>query len=98
MTSVQRDGGVDTGTGLFYAVAIAGAPVEYALQFADSNIAIVHYYSGSPLLAYYGLNGTTGVFDGYTLTVTAVPEPGVVAFGVIAAGSLLGLVARKRKA
>lgn len=29
--------------------------------------------------------------------VTAVPEPGVVAFGMIAAGSVLGLVARKRK-
>jgi hypothetical protein len=30
-------------------------------------------------------------------SVTTVPEPGVVAFGMIAAGSVLGLVARKRK-
>ena len=28
---------------------------------------------------------------------TIVPEPGAVAFGVLAAGSVLGLVARKRK-
>ena len=30
--------------------------------------------------------------------VTAVPEPGVVAFGILSAGSVLGLIARKRKA
>ena len=33
-----------------------------------------------------------------SITVTIVPEPGVVAFGVLAAGSVLGLIARKRKA
>jgi LPXTG-motif cell wall-anchored protein len=28
---------------------------------------------------------------------TIVPEPGAIAFGVLAAGSVLGLVARKRR-
>jgi hypothetical protein len=29
--------------------------------------------------------------------VSVVPEPGVVAFGVLAAGSVLGLIARRRR-
>ena len=33
-----------------------------------------------------------------TVGATAVPEPGPVAFGILAAGSVLELVARKRKA
>ena len=32
------------------------------------------------------------------VTVTSVPEPGVVAFGVLAMGSVAGLVLRKRRA
>ena len=37
-------------------------------------------------------------YGDFTVTAVAnVPEPGVVAFGVIAAGSVLGMVARKRK-
>jgi hypothetical protein len=41
-------------------------------------------------------SSTVGYF-GPNLQVTAVPEPGVVAFGFLAAGSVLGLIARKRK-
>ena len=31
-------------------------------------------------------------------SVAAVPEPGVVAFGILAGGSVLGLIARRRRA
>ena len=43
--------------------------------------------------------GTTNLNGGANqdFVITVVPEPGAVAFGVLAAGSVLGLVARKRR-
>jgi hypothetical protein len=58
------------------------------------------YKAGSSLSAPFTSGGGVGYFGPNFKIMdsgTIVPEPGAIAFGVLAAGSVLGLVARKRR-
>jgi hypothetical protein len=73
-------------------------PINFA---TDSRIGFVQssYASGGTLVAPLSSVGGQGYFGpNFKIVDTVVPEPGSIAFGIIAAGSLAGLIARKRKA
>jgi len=70
----------------FWGYTTTGAPI--------TSLTVKSIYSGSTKWPTVN-NLIVGSFGG--TPPPAVPEPGAVAFGIIAAGSVLGLVARKRR-
>jgi DNA-binding beta-propeller fold protein YncE len=68
----------------------------YAANYFGNNIA-KYDSSGSFLFSFNTPSGLSPSFLAINGNPPAVPEPGAVAFGIIAAGSVLGLVARKRR-
>ena len=68
---------------------------KYNYQFTATTNATVLDFAGRDDPSVLGLDDVSVTA---VPAVPAVPEPGATAFGVIAVGSILGMVARKRKA
>ena len=82
-----------------------GVNTAYALLDLDeitSSLYTINLQTGAATFL-SDLTGDNSVFFPYSLAIVPaapadVPEPGIVPFGVVAAGSALGLLARRRKA
>jgi hypothetical protein len=88
------DGSINNPTGIVNTITFnipSGLTVgtAYVGNFAFTNV----QHAGAPFGDLIG--GTNQTF---AIVIADIPEPGTVAFGIIAAGSVLGLIARRRKA
>ena len=79
-----------------FGLAVDSSGNLYAANLGDSTISKFDS-TGSFLFSFNTPSGVTPFYLTIGGNPPAVPEPGAVAFGIIAAGSVLGLVARKRR-